>query len=164
MRGGLPQPGENRKKAAEDWLKWFWKREQKLSRQTDLEVSPKRIAASSAVFELELLRTIDRNPDLFISPGFRAHATFVRWLNKHWPVLAAKRKGPALVQETVKKFREKHRDLSFTDSVLENICEAYKTIKHLYTHATAPPYQVVLALVARKHRVSPRLVTRVRAE
>lgn len=154
----------DRKKAAEYWLGWYWKHEKKQSRDTDLYLSPRRMAASSAVFELEFLNLMDKNPELFIRPGFRGHATFVRWLNKHWPVLAAKKKGPALLQEAVEKFLEKHRDLSFTESDLGDICEAYKSIEHLYDPGTVPAYQVVLALVARKHRVSPRLVTRMRAE
>jgi hypothetical protein len=163
MLGELGCSGD-RKKAAEYWLRWYWNREKKQSRDTDLYLSPKRMAASSAVLELEFLLIMDENPELFIRPGFRAHATFVRWLNKHWPVLANKRKGPALVQEMVKKFREKHRDLSFTDSDLGNICEAYESIEQLYDPGTVPASQVVLTLVARKHRVSSRLVTRMRAE
>lgn len=154
----------DRKKAAKNWLNWYWKRQNKQSRDTDLYLSPKRTAASAAVFELEWLSIMDENQDLFISPGFRGHATFVTWLNRNWPVLAVDKKGPALLQEIVERFREKHRDLSFSDSELRDICEAYESVEPLYDRGAVPPYQVVLALIARKHGVSPRLVTKMRAD
>jgi hypothetical protein len=161
---GELQCAGDRKKAAEYWLRRYWEREKKQARETDLYLSPKRMAASSAVCELEFLVLIDEHPEFFIRPGFRGHATFVRWLNKHWPILAAKKKGPALFKEAVEKFRDKHRDLSFTDSDLGDICKAYTSIEHLYDPGAVPASQAVLALVSRKHGVSPRLVTKMRAE
>jgi hypothetical protein len=154
----------DRKKAAEHWLNWYWKRQRKQSRETDLYLSPKRMAASSAVLELESLPLRDKYPELFISPGVRGYKTFIRWLNKNWVALAAKKKGPALLQEAVAKFREKRGDLSFTDSDLVGICEAYKTVEPRYGPGNVPAYQVVVERVARKHGVSARLVTKVRAE
>jgi hypothetical protein len=161
--GKLEYSGEC-KKAAKKWLNWYWKRQAKQSRDTNLYLSPKRTAASAAVFELEWLSVIDKNQHLFISPGLRGHATLIRWLNRNWPVLAANKKGPALLQEIAERFREKHRDLSFSDSDLSDICEAYKSQERLYDPGKVPVYQVVLALVARNHGVSPRLVTKMRAD
>jgi len=44
-----------RKEPGERWLKTYWKREHRRQRESDTYLSPKREAASSAVFELALL-------------------------------------------------------------------------------------------------------------
>jgi len=122
------------------------------------------MAASSAVFELNHLMSMDENPELWIGPGFRMYATFVNWLNKNWAALAGKKSGPALLKDVVSKFRHKRQDVAFSDSDLAEICDVYGSIESSHPAGAVPPYQVVLTLVARKHKVSPRLVSKVRAE
>jgi hypothetical protein len=153
-----------RKEVAERWWKWYWKRKQRMNRETDIYLSPKRTAASSAVLELEMLESMDDNPQLWICPGFSGYATFVKWLNKNWAALAGKKSGLALLQDLVSKFRQRRQDVAFSDSVLEEICGVYASIESSHPAGAVPPYQVVLTLVARKHNVSPRLVSAERAE
>jgi hypothetical protein len=157
------------KEAGERWLKGYWKREQRMQRGLDTYVSPKRMAASSAVLELEMLQLIDKNPLLWIRPGFRVYAAFVKWLNRNWTRIAAKEKGAALLKRVVSQYhnvelRDEGQDVALTDSELCEICNVYRNIESLHDPGNVPPYQVVLNLVARKHWVSPRLMTQVRAE
>jgi hypothetical protein len=149
---------------AERWLKWYWKREQQKNRETDIYLSPKRMAASSAVLELEMLGIIDHSPQLWIVPGFAGYATFVNWLNRHWAGLAYKKRGLALVKDAVSKFRHRRPAVAFSDSALAEICDAYESIESSHPAGAVPPYQVVLTLVAKRHNVSPRLVSEMRAE
>jgi hypothetical protein len=157
------------KEAGGRWLKGYWKREQRMQREIDTDISPKRMAASSAVLELEMLQVIDKNPLLWIRPGFRVYAAFVKWLNRNWTRMAAKKKGSALLNRVVSEyhngeFRNKEQDVALSDSELYDICDIYRSIESSHDPGKVPAYQVVLKLVARKHRVSPRLMTEVRAK
>jgi hypothetical protein len=158
-----------RKEDGQRWLKGYWRRQQRMQREINTHVSPKRVAASSAVFDLELLELIDKHPQLFIRPGFRLHAAFVNWLNRNWKRLSAKKSGVALLNCVVSEYRSgkihnKGQELAFSDSELVEICDAYGRIEFLYDPGKVPPYQVILTSLARKHKVSARLVTKVRAE
>jgi hypothetical protein len=75
-----PDSVKSRRAAAERWWKGYWKREQKIARETDTYLSPKRMAASAAVFELEMLELAE-DPQPWMHPGFSDYAAFVRWLN-----------------------------------------------------------------------------------
>jgi hypothetical protein len=161
--GELNTTSSAREEPGERWLKAHWKRERRMQRETATYLSPKRMAASSAVFELELLAIQDKN-SFWIYPGFRGYATFVTWLNANWAQLASKKKGAALFSMIAREFRNKWPDLAFSDSDFEEICFAYHSIESSHPSGKVPPYQVVLTLVARKNGVSPRLVTKVRAE
>jgi hypothetical protein len=44
-------------------------------------------------------------PEPWLPPGFNDHAIFVRWLNKEWENLAAKKHGKALFLAAAKDFR-----------------------------------------------------------
>jgi hypothetical protein len=160
FNGSLNEQREN----AERWLKWYWKRDQQKNRETDIYLSPKRMAASSAVLELEMLGIMDHHPQLWIVPGFAGYATFVNWLNRHWAALAYNKSGPALLKEVVSKFRPRRQAVAFSDSDLAEICDAYESIESSHPAGAVPPYQVVLTLVAKRHKVSPRLVSEMRAE
>lgn len=152
------------REVAERWLKGYWKREQQKNRETDIYLSPKRMAASSAVHELEMLGIMDHNPELWIVPGFAGYVTFVNWLNRHWAALAYKKSGPALLMDVVSKFRPRRQAVAFSDSDLAEICDAYESIESSHPAGAVPPYQVVLTLVAKRHKVSSRLVSEMRAE
>ena len=164
--GELSTTSRAQKEPGERWLKMFWKHEHRRQRETDIYLSPKRMAASSAAFELEMLELIDENPELWIVPvpGFRAYAAFVNWLNKNWNRVAARKSESALLKWIVSEFGKKRRDFAFSDSDLSEICGAYQSIESSHPPGKVPTSQVVLTLVARKHGVSPRLVTKVRAE
>jgi hypothetical protein len=153
-----------KKEAGERWLKWYWKYESKMYGETATYLSSKRRAAERAVNELEFMRFMDNDPQCWIRPGFRGYSIFVAWLNKNWTQLAAKKKGSALFNIIARKFRNKWPDLAFRDSDLEELCRAYQSVESSYDPGKVPPYQVVLTLVARKHGVSARFVTGVRAE
>src|SRR5450755_2244268 len=162
--GQLSTTSSAEKEPGERWLKMHWKREHRKQRETDIDLSPKRMSASSAVSDLELLELIDENPEFWIVPGFRVYAKFVNWLNRNWNRVAATKKGPALLNCLVSEFRKKRQDLAFSDSDLSDICGVYQSIEPSHPPGKVPTSQVVLTLVARKHGVSPRLVTKVRAE
>jgi hypothetical protein len=162
--GELNTTSSARKEPGERWLKTYWKLEHKRQRETDIYLSPKRMAASSAVFELELLELGDENPEFWILPRFRAYAAFVNWLNRNWNRVADRKRGAALLNWLVSEFSGKRRDLAFSDSDLSAICGVYQSIESSHPPGKVPTSQVVLTLVARKHGVSPRLVTKVRAE
>jgi hypothetical protein len=154
---------DEQREAAQRWWKWYLQRERRINRNIDIDLSDKRMAASSAVHELDLMDLIDRHPQLFVRPGFSSHVRFVNFLNRNWAVLAGKKSGPALMKDVASKFR-KHPAVAFSDSDLAEICDVYGSIESSHPAGAVPPYQVVLTLVARKYKVSPRLVGKVRAE
>jgi len=151
------------KEVANRWLKRYWKSERQKEREVDVALSPKRMFASSAIFDLEMLVLMDKTPGIWIKPGFRGYASFVNWLNKNWLRLACRKSGPVLMHELVSKFRHTHQ-VKFSDSELLEICEVYRGIESQHPEGAVPPYQVVLTLMARRHNVSPRLVNKLRAE
>jgi hypothetical protein len=161
---GFMRTATARREAADGWLKRYQKREQKMKRETDIYLSPLRTAATAAAFELEMLVLMDESPGLWIRPGYNRYASLVRWLNRNWSLLAGKKKGRALQQEVVTKFRRNLQANELSDSDLAEVCDVYGSIESLYPQDAVPPSQVILVLVARKHKVSPRLVSTVRAE
>lgn len=154
---------KSRRAAAERWLKGYWKREQQIARETDTYLSPERMAASAAVFELEMLELAD-DPQPWMRPGFGDYAAFVRWLNKNRDKLAVKKHGPPLLAAAAKEFRHERPKTALSNSDLVEIFTAYNGLESSHPPGAVPPYTVVLAVVARRHQVSPRLVTIVRAE
>jgi len=157
------------KEAGQRWLKRYWRREQRMQREIATYVSPKRVAASEAVWDLELLELIDNDPQFYIRPGFRVFAEFVNWLNTNWTRFAAEKKRSALFNCLVKeyrnrKFRKQRQGAELSDSELIDICKVYESIESQHDPGNVTPYQVVLNLIAGKHGVSPRLMTDVRAE
>jgi hypothetical protein len=162
--GELNTTSSAAKEPGQRWLATYWRRERRRQRETDTFLSQKRMAASSAVLELELLEYIDENPEFWIVPGFRVYAAFVNWLNRNWNRAADRKRGAVLFTSLVSEFRKKRQDLAFTDSDLSEICGVYQIIESSHPPGKVPTSQVVLTLVARKHGVSPRLVTKVRAE
>jgi len=149
---------------ASNWLKSYWRREKKLKKRIELDVSPKRTAASSAVHEVDFLMLIDQLPGMFDRPGFRNYADFVHWLNRNWYQSAKKKEGQALLEELFKRFRKQRPKWSLPVEDLADICTTYKRLVRSYYPDAVPPSAAVLAWVARKHGVSPRLVTKIRAE
>jgi hypothetical protein len=160
---GFPDSVKSRRTAAERWWKGYWKRKQKTARETDTYLSPKRMAVSAAVFELELFELAD-DPYPWMRPGFLDYAVFVRWLNKNWDKLATKKQGEALFDAAAGGFRRERRKTALSNSDLREICTAYKSLESSYPPGKVITYQVILSVVARRHNVSPRLVNRVRAE
>jgi hypothetical protein len=158
-----PDTAKSRRAAAERWLKGYWKREQKIARETDTYLSPTRMAASAAVFELEMLELAD---DLspWLRPSYGDYTAFVRWLNKNWPKLAEKKHGAALLEAIAAKFRRERPTTSLGDDDLAEVQDAYRRISLSFSEGAVPPSAVVLTLVSRRHNVSPRVVNKVRAE
>lgn len=153
------------KKAGERWFKEYWKREQKAQREAKTLLSDPRVAAREAAFDIEWLHLMDE-PEPWLHPGFLDHAIFVRWLNKNWERLATKKKGNALFAAAAAGFRHDRPKTTLTDDNLLEISLAYSSIASTASHSEGaiPPSAVVLTLAARRHGVSPRLVTIVRAE
>jgi hypothetical protein len=161
LGGSVP---EQNKEIAECWLKAYWTRDEQKRRELEVYLSPSRMAASAAVLELEMLELKDDLPHLSYSAGYKAHALFVDWLNTIWLDSAQRKKGKALVDHLVQQFRKKRQHLRLTDDDLAEMCDAYRTIESRYSPREVPPSQVVLTVVAKRHKVSARLVSKVRAE
>lgn len=121
------------------------------------------MAAHAAAFELEMLQRSD-DPRPWLRPGFGDYAAFVRWLNKNWAKLAAKKQGEALLKAVAGKFHHERPRTPLGDSDLAEVQHAYSRIASSYSEGALPASAVVLTMVARRHHVSPRLVTKVRAE
>lgn len=153
-----------RREAADVWLKQYRKRAQKLEREADLRTSPLRMAASAAVFDLEMLVCMDETPGLWIRPAYKRYVSLVQWLNRNWPALASRKRGQTLQQEVLTRFRRKLAPNELSDSDLLEVCDIYRSLESSYPLGLVPPSQVVLVLVARNRKVSPRLVSSVRAE
>ena len=175
------------RRAAESWLKEYWKRRQKEQRERDAASSPKRRAASKAVSDLETLQFLDEqerwlesiDPAL-LDPGdellelfekrrrggrpvtYSDYARFVIWLNENRMSLASEKKGAALLAGAVGGFRLKNKTV-LTDKVLVETCVAYRIIARSACGA-ADPYPVVLAVMAKRNEVGSRLVGKVRAK
>ncbi len=158
-----PDSVKSRRAAAERWWKGYWNRKQKIARETDTYLSPTRMAASAAVFELEMLQLAD-DPKPWMRPGFSDYAAFVRWLNKKWDKLAAKKQGEPLLDAAAGGFLRERPKTVLSNSDLKEICTAYKGLESSYPLGGVPTYQVVLTVVARRHNVSPRLANKVRAD
>jgi hypothetical protein len=161
---GFMRTSAARSKAADEWLKGYRRHEQKMKREIDLFLSPLRVAATAAVFELEMMVRMDEHPEVWIRPGYNRYASLVRWLNRHWSNLSGKKKGLALQQEVITKFPRCLKENELSDSDLTEVCNLYRQLESLYPPNAVPPSQLILVLVARRHKVSPRLVSKVRAE
>jgi hypothetical protein len=159
-----PESVESRRQAGERWLRDYWQREEKRARETAIALRPKRIDASAAVLDLEMLLLMVDNPQLWICPGPREYDIFVKWLNRNWAAIATKKKGEALLNDVIRKFHPNQKGPAFRECDLREMCDVYREIESWYPPAAVPTYQLVLTLVARKHNVSPRLVTKIRAE
>jgi hypothetical protein len=145
------------------WLKEYWQREGKRERETETYLGAKRMAASAAVFEVEMLKGQDK-PRPWMRPGYGDYARFVRWLNKNLAKLASKKKGAALLEAVVDGFRCAKPKTELSESIVVEIWEAYNKVELRYAQGSVSPYNVILNVVARRHNVSERLVTTVRAE
>jgi hypothetical protein len=154
---------KSRRETAERWLREYWQRERKSERETETYLSPKRMAASAAVFELEMLELAD-DPQPWMRPGFADYAVLVGWLNKNWERLATKKQGASLLTAVAVEFRRGRTRTALSDRDLVDICLAYRSVESSHPAGAVPTYQVVLAAVARRHEVSPRLVNKMRAE
>ena len=154
---------KSRQAVAGRWLKEYWKREEEIARETDTYLSPKRMAARAAAFELEMLQ-LANDPEPWIRPGLGDYAAFVRWLNKNWGKFAAKKKGAALLKALAGKFHRERPRTPLGDGDLVEVLHVYGRIASSYSEDAVPPSAVVLTMLARRHNVSPRLVTKVRAE
>jgi hypothetical protein len=154
------------KDAAVTWLRSYWGSLAKEQRRVDLSFTPKRTAAEAAAWELAMLRTRDRNPSLWVYPGFRVLTSFVRWLNKNWDKLASKKKGPALLETAIAQFHHERPKAILDDEVLAGICRAYENLANrlCYREGEVPPSAVVYAYVAKRHVISPRQLSKFYAE
>ncbi len=154
----------NHREAAKRWLNWYWKRKQKIARETATYLSPTRTAASAAAFELEMLQLADDPQNQpWMRPGYGDYAAFVRWLNRNWDNLAKKKQGAPLVAAAADGFRRGQPKTPLSSRDLVEICSAYKKIEPL-CRDRVDPYRVVLTVVAKRHQVSARVVTTVLAE
>jgi hypothetical protein len=97
-------------------------------------------------------------------PGYGDYARFVRWLNKNLAKLASKKKGAALLEAVVDGFRCTKPKTELSEGIVVEIWEAYNKVELRYAQGSVSPYNVILNVVARRHNVSERLVTTVRAE
>ncbi len=140
------------RKAAEGWLKEYWKRKQKEQREREVSASPKRTAARKAVSELHTLQLLDEqerwletiDPAL-LDPGdellelfekrrcgtvarpstYSDYADFVAWLHKHRKKLPSKKKSGSFLTAVAEKFRREQPNNVLKDKEMADTCVAY---------------------------------------
>jgi hypothetical protein len=119
--------------------------------------------AGAAVFELSVLKLKDQLSYLFkAGQSFSTYTKAVNWLNRNRDRIAANSPTDS-VRDIIVSARSQMRNLALTDVELGELCAAYDKIAQYSSPGRVPPSQVVLELVSRRHAVSARLVTDLRA-
>ena len=143
--------------AAFCWIEKHWAHEKSVDRQLAIDSSESRERALDAVLELQLLKMNNELPVLQSQERYGVFARFVIWLNKNqW----------SSPENAVSKFLLKVPTLKTYKDALIELASVYNTCCNRQSEEFVPsaPSAVIDKLVARRHKVSPRLVARVRAE
>lgn len=142
-----------RREVALQWLKRFWRRETQFDRNLQNDLSPTRMAASKAAYELEMLDVLDESG---------LYKRFAMYLNNQWPKLSVRKKGKALFDALIRQFRLDRPMVHLDDMVLDEICCAYGQIESHYKTGALPPSAVLQTVMARRYGVSARTLAKVR--
>jgi hypothetical protein len=149
---------ENGSVTALRWLRKHWAHERSVDRQLALDSTEPRERALDAVLELQLLEMADELPRLQPKERYSVLARFVSWLSDN-------RNGCSSPQNAVGKFLLVAPTLKIDKGVLSELARVYDVCADRgLRERVLSPSEVIYEFVARRHKVSPRLVGRVRGD